>query len=281
MAMTPEDRKRLTKQLTIITAPLASVPKKALSAAPVAEKTQSSAEESAEASPVQQALEVAPPRPERLPRWALPTRLRRWRLVLLFGMAALALLGTSLADGLTPQGFLSFSSQLFGVVPAPPTVTSVPTETPADDLAQKPTISIAEIDRVLESVNSPMLPYDADIYATGVQYGIDPVFALAFWMKESREASDGSVAAPDHNPGYTEGLAGDPRCGRWACWPTWPEGIAGWFHYMRVFFIDRGISAVEDILPIYAPSSENNTSGYIVFVLQRVATWRAESAADG
>ncbi len=278
--MTPEERERLTKQLTIITRPLSPAPKKEAPAAPVLELPQPSEEAPDGAIPAEKALEVAPPRPQRPPRRGTVKRWRRWRLGLFILMVALAFLGTGLAEGLSPQVF-GFGSQLLGLVPAPPTATPVPTETPFDDIARSPTITITEIDRVLQSVNSPMIPYEADIYASGVQYGIDPVFALAFWMKESREASDGSVAAPDHNPGYTEGLGNDPRCGRWACWPTWPEGIAGWFHYMRVFFINRGIRTVESILPIYAPSSENNTSGYIVFVLQHAATWRAESAANG
>jgi hypothetical protein len=202
------------------------------------------------------------------------------RLSLFAAVICLALVGTGLAEGLAPRMF-NFGGQLLGLVPAPPAPTPVPTQPPASMIARSPTVSVSEIGRVLASVNSPILPYSGDVYAYGVKYGIDPVFALAFWMKESREASDGSVAAVDHNPGYTEGLAGDPRCGRWACWPTWPEGIAGWFHYMRVFFVDRGIVTVESILPIYAPSSENNTSGYIAFVNHWVAVWRAESAALG
>jgi hypothetical protein len=144
-------------------------------------------------------------------------------------------------------------------------------------LARNPTVTVSEVALVLQRVNSPILPFAGDVYFYGIQYGIDPVFALAIWMKESREASDGSVAAPDHNPGYTEGLGNDPRCGRWACWPTWPEGIAGWFHYMRVFFVNRGYVSINTILPIYAPPSENNTNGYLNFVAQQVATWRAES----
>jgi hypothetical protein len=274
--MTPEERERLARQLTLITAPLPSAPKNEQSVAVAANPP---TEPGAVAGAAQEtALTVATPKPARVNRRTV-RRLRRWRLSLFVAIMALAFVGTGLAEGLSPQVF-SFSSQLLGFVPAPPTATPVPTEVPSDDIARSPTITIAEIDRVLESVNSPILPYSADVYVSGEQYGIDPVFALAFWMKESREASDGSVAEPDHNPGYTEGLSGDPRCGRWACWPTWPEGIAGWFHYMRVFFVDRGITTVEDILPIYAPSTENNTSGYILFVLQHVAEWRAESDAN-
>lgn len=278
--MTPEEREQLARQLTLITAPLPPAPKKEQSVA-VKDAANAPSELAPETAAAEEtSLTIAPPKPARVYQRRTLRRLRRWRVSLFVVILALAFVGTGLAEGLSPQVF-NFSSQLLGLAPAPPTATPVPTEVPTDDLARSPTITIAEIDRVLESVNSPMLPYSADIYVSGEQYGIDPVFALAFWMKESREASDGSVAAPDHNPGYTEGLSTDTRCGRWACWPTWPEGIAGWFHYMRVFFIDRGIRTVEDILPIYAPSTENNTSGYILFVIQHVATWRAESDANG
>ncbi len=278
--MTPEERERLKQQLTIITAPLPPQPRQRQTA--LAEPETASAPGHAEGGPAQTpetVVEAAPPKPGAAHGKRTLHRLRRWRLVLFAAMVGLALLGTGLVEGLSPQ-VLTFSSQLLGLVPALPTATPVPTQIPENVIARPPTITIAEIDLILERVNSPILPYSGDVYAYGVQYGIDPVFALAFWMKESREASDGSIAAVYHNPGYTEGLAGDPRCGRWACWPTWPEGIAGWYHYMRVFFVNRGITTVEAILPIYAPSSENNTSGYIVFVLQHVAQWRAESAAN-
>jgi len=308
--MTPEERERLTRQLTVITASLPSQKRKdkptkvetTTTTQAAVQVAQPMASSEPSAAPVgtsarlpavvaERATDVAEDVDEvgldtdwsrlrfPLPRLSL-RRWRGWRMGLFVAIVIVALLGTGLAEGLTPQ-FFGFGGQLFGLVPAPPTVTPVPTEAPFDDIARPPSITVAEIDRVLGSVNSPIWPYSGDVYAYGIQYGIDPVFALAFWMKESREASDGSVAAPDHNPGYTEGLTNDPKCGRWACWPTWPEGIAGWFRYMRVFFVDRGISTVESILPIYAPSSENNTSGYIVFVLQHVATWRAESAAKG
>ncbi len=262
--MTPEERERLSRQLTVITAPLPPEPPKTFP-----EKAGESPEET--------------PTPFKAPRrgLALPARWRGMRLGIFAAILCLALLGTGVVEGLAPNTF-QFGGELLGLVPAPPTPTPTPKKPPFDSIAQPPTISIVEVGRILQSVNSPILPYAGDVYAYGVQYGIDPAFALAFWMKESREASDGSVAAVDHNPGYTEGLASDARCGRWACWATWPEGIAGWYQYMRVFFIEgRGLTTVESILPIYAPSSENNTSGYIAFVLNEVAAWRAESALDG
>lgn len=263
--MDPEERERLTRQLMVITAPLPSEP-------PGASPEQ--AGESAEGSP---GPSKAPRR-----RLALPRRWRGLRLGLFAAIICLALIGTGLAEGLAPN-VLGFGGQLLGLVPLPPSPTPRPRPPAPDVIARSPSISVVEIQRVLARVGSPILPYAGDVYAYGIQYGIDPVFALGFWMKESQEASDGSVAATYHNPGYTEGLATDPRCGRWACWPTWPQGIAGWFHYMRVFFVnERGIKTVEGILPIYAPSSDgNNTSGYITFVLHWASVWRAESAANG
>ncbi len=261
--MTPEERERLRRQITVITAPLPPAPLKALPA---------QAGESSEAPPV----------PSKAPRrqFTLSGRWRGMRLGLLAAIMCVALVGAGLVEGVAPT-MLRFGGHLLGLVPAPPSPTPVPANPPDNLLARSPSISIVEVGRVLERVGSPILPYAGDVYAYGLQYGIDPVFALAFWMKESGIASDGSAAATYHNPGWTQGLATDPHCGRWACWPTWPEGIAGWFRYMRVFFIDRGIDTVEAILPIYAPSSDgNNTSGYITFVLHWVAVWRAESAAN-
>ncbi len=261
--MTPEERKELSKQLTIITSPLPPASSKALTAP---------ADESSE-----QAI-VPFKAPKR--KVVLSRRWRGMRLGVILGMICLALLGTGLAEGIAPR-VLGFGGQWLGLVPAPPSPTPAPPKPTGTTIARSPTISIVEIERVLARVNSPILPYAGDVYTNGLKYGIDPVFALAFWMKESREASDGSVAATDHNPGYTQGLNSDPHCGRWACWPDWPSGIEGWFRYMRVYFVDRGRTTVEVILPIYAPPTENNTSGYISSVLNWVNQWRAESAADG
>lgn len=257
--MTPEERERLTKELMIISPSLPPAPLKALP---------DGNSESAETTPTA-------PKPSYLPR-TLPQRWRGVRLGVLVAIFCLGLLGTGLVEGLSPKVF-NFGNQLLGLVPEPPTPTPTPT---FSTIVRSPSISLGEVGRVLQNVNSPMLPYASNIYDDGVKYGIDPVFALAFWMKESREASDGSVAATDHNPGYTEGLGTDTRCGRWACWPTWPAGIEGWFHYMRVYFVDdRGMTTVEVILPIYAPPTENNTSNYIASVLNWVAQWRADSAS--
>jgi hypothetical protein len=274
MSTTPEDRERLAQQLTMIPASSQAAPRSSTSrsAPPLKELSAPAPAETAVKSPA---------RLPRLPRKVALGHWQRLRWAILGGVLLLALLGTGLAEGLGP-GFLSFGGQLLGLAPLAPSPTLAPSAIPSDVIVRSPSISFLEVEQVLSRVGSPMLPYAGDVYAYGVKYHIDPVFALAFWMKESREASDGSVAAVDHNPGYTEGLAGDDRCGRWACWPTWTAGIEGWYRYMRVFFINaRGLTRVEDILPIYAPSTENNTNGYIAFVLQMAATWRAESDANG
>jgi hypothetical protein len=268
MSTTPEEREQLSQQLTIIPSSSRGVSR---STTPLKELSAPATVDGATKPPT---LLKELPRKYALNHW------QRLRWAILGGVLLLALLGTGLAEGLGP-GFLTFGGQLFGVVPAPPSPTLAPSAIPYDVIYRSPSITFLEVETVLSKVGSPMLPYAGDVYSYGIKYHIDPAYALAFWMKESREASDGSVAAVDHNPGYTEGLASDTRCGRWACWPTWPAGIEGWYHYMRVFFIDRrGLIRVEDILPIYAPSSENNTSGYISYVLQMVLTWRAESDAN-
>jgi hypothetical protein len=48
-----------------------------------------------------------------------------------------------------------------------------------------PTVSAAFIDQVLAANNSPAAGNGQAIYNDGVTYGIDPVFALAFFMHES------------------------------------------------------------------------------------------------
>src|SRR4051812_824723 len=48
-----------------------------------------------------------------------------------------------------------------------------------------PTISVAQIEQVLASYNSPAVGHGQEIYDLGIKYGINPAISLAFFIHES------------------------------------------------------------------------------------------------
>jgi hypothetical protein len=104
---------------------------------------------------------------------------------------------------------------------------------------------------------------------------------VAFFVHESTAGTapgwagwkgDGSST---HNVGNII-CAGYPSCyGRFRDYPSWEAGIEGWYRLIATEYIaGRGVTTVAQILPIYAPSFENDTQGYIRTVEQMVERWR-------
>ncbi|MDQ2809762.1 MAG: glucosaminidase domain-containing protein [Chloroflexota bacterium] len=84
-----------------------------------------------------------------------------------------------------------------GTVPAAVVVAPDPTRparaphTPDYQLLAPPSVSAATIDRVLAQYSSPAAGSGALFYDLGVQYGIDPAYALAFYIHESSAGTRG------------------------------------------------------------------------------------------
>lgn len=112
--------------------------------------------------------------------------------------------------------------------------------------------------------------------------GINPAVALAFWLKESMLGTNpGQVLASSHNIGnirphswgrqvdvvYTE------CCGAFSVYNTWEDGIDDWTELFELP-IYAGKS-LEEIVYIYAPPSENETSKYWEQMCGRLIEWQA------
>ncbi|MBC8076633.1 MAG: glucosaminidase domain-containing protein, partial [Chloroflexales bacterium] len=150
------------------------------------------------------------------------------------------------------------------------------------DVRGAPTISSAQIDKILASYGSPAAGSGAAWIAMGEKYGIDPAYAVAFFIHESSAGTnpgwagikgDGSTT---HNVGNII-CAGYSTCyGRFRDYSSWEEGVNDWYKLIAVEYIEgRGTTTVAQILPIYAPSVENDTLGYIRIVEQMVDGWRS------
>jgi len=157
----------------------------------------------------------------------------------------------------------------------PPSV-PIPSQSGPYSVLGKPSISAAFINQVLASYNSPAAGKGQALYNLGVQYGIDPAFALAFFLHES-----------------TFGLAGEARqslsLGNLRCIPnakcqdgyawfnSWEDGFKAWYELIRNLYVAQwGLTTVDKIIPTYAPAADNNNeAAYIASGNHALDTWHS------
>lgn len=114
------------------------------------------------------------------------------------------------------------------------------------------------------------------MYDQGVAYGIDPVFALAFFHHESTFGLRGVavVTLSIGNIRCTTGWQCDPS-GGYRAYPSWRAGVADWYALMKTVYIAEGRTTVATIIPQYAPQMDHNDEGaYIQGVMADVIRWR-------
>ncbi len=142
----------------------------------------------------------------------------------------------------------------------------------------KPSVSAEFINRVLALYDSPAAGKGQALYDDGVKYGIDPVYALAFFMHESRYGTTG-VATVTHSLGNIRATTGYAQYDGYRMYRTWEEGFADWYRLIAKLYVAQwGLSTVDQIVPVYAPGSDNNdVAAYIASVKQAVDTWRSGS----
>ncbi|HEU5013931.1 MAG TPA: peptidoglycan DD-metalloendopeptidase family protein [Roseiflexaceae bacterium] len=157
-------------------------------------------------------------------------------------------------------------------------------------LQHAPTISAAQIDAVLANYGSPAAGTGKDWYEAGQRYAINPAVGVAFFVHESTAGTNPYWAGwkPDRSTTHNVGniiCAGYPTCfGRFRDYPDWRTGIEDWYRLIRTEYMDgRGLTTVNQIIPIYAPSVENDVQAYIDAVNGMVAQWArnpVQPAAD-
>src|SRR5712692_566162 len=140
----------------------------------------------------------------------------------------------------------------------------------------KPSISADFINQVLAHYQSSAAGKGQALYNDGVKYGIDPVYALAFFMHESRFGTTG-VATVTHSLGNIRAATGYAQYEGYRMYRTWEEGFEDWYRLIAKLYVAQwGLSTVDQIVPVYAPSSDNNdVAVYIAAVKQAVDTWRS------
>jgi len=145
-----------------------------------------------------------------------------------------------------------------------------------------PSLDAAAIDTILAKYGSPAAGTGQSWIKLGEEYGIDPAYAVAFFIHESSAGTNPGWAGmkldgtTTHNVGNII-CAGYTTCyNRFRDYNSWDEGIADWYKLISDEYVSgRGAASVEQIIPIYAPSSDNNNvPAYINVVVSMVEGWR-------
>ncbi|GER88887.1 hypothetical protein KDW_30490 [Dictyobacter vulcani] len=160
-------------------------------------------------------------------------------------------------------------------------LTQASTLADAEHMLRRPTLSAAYINTVLEQAHSPARGLGETLYQLSAEYQIDDAFALAFFHHESDYGKNG-VARETHSLGNircTDGYDCD-HTGGYRKYATWILGAEDWYDLIKKEYIDRrGLSTLSTIVPVYAPSEDNNdVRAYITNVQQDVLTYRREEA---
>ena len=137
-----------------------------------------------------------------------------------------------------------------------------------------PSLSVTFINRVLSAAGSPAVGLGQTLYHDSMTYGIDDAFALGFFWHESSFGRYGA-ATVTHSLGNII-CAGAARCvGRFRWYSSWQAGATDWYMLLSHEYLPRGLVTLEQIVPVYAPSTENDVSAYIAAVRSAVVAWRA------
>lgn len=130
----------------------------------------------------------------------------------------------------------------------------------------RPTISAAGINHILCQNHSPACGTGKSLYSLGRKYGINPAVALAFFAQESTYGRFG-VATVTHSLGNIRCTPGYKCISGFRAYNTWVQGYQDWYRLIRYLYINTWhLTTIPQIVSRYAPSSENNTSFYILNV---------------
>jgi hypothetical protein len=147
-----------------------------------------------------------------------------------------------------------------------------------------PTITADFINRVFTAYGSPAAGTGQTLYDDGIASGIDPVYALAFFLHEDSFGKTG-WGAVNHSLGNSR-CSGWPTCqGGYRFYATWEAGYHDWYNLILYGYVKGQVTdsivghpctTIAQIIPVYAPSSDgNNEAAYIAAVEHAVTVWRS------
>jgi hypothetical protein len=151
---------------------------------------------------------------------------------------------------------------------------------PTRSLDGAPSLSANTILSVLQSYNSPAAnsTFANQLYDLGLKYNINPAYALGFFAFESQCGSAGVATHTDSlgNVRFTQSASpvGYGNYNGYRKYSSWRDGAEDWYWVVRTFYINKGLNDIFKIIPIYAPSTDNNDPQlYAQTVYQLVQKW--------
>ena len=139
-----------------------------------------------------------------------------------------------------------------------------------------PSMSAAQVDKVLCQANSPACGTGYTLYSYGTQYGIDPAFALAVFKHESNYGNAG-VAKSNLSLGNLRCIPSAACVGGFAAFPSWQAGYSAFYKLISgPLYVGAGLTTPQQILAKYAPIADNNDPvAYATAVNADMTSWRA------
>ncbi len=147
----------------------------------------------------------------------------------------------------------------------------------AYNVVASPSVSVAKIEAVLRQYGSPAAGRGQVLYDLGLRYGIDPAYALAFFVHESGCGTQG-VARTTKSLGNIRWVAGFDNFEGYRSYPSWESGMEDWYKLIKELYVDGwSLRTVDAIVPVYAPAADRNSpSAYIASVKRMVDSWRGQ-----
>src|SRR6266567_3102749 len=138
----------------------------------------------------------------------------------------------------------------------------------------QPSLSADFINQVLDHYHSPAAGKGQALYNSGAKFGLDPAYALAFFMHESSFGKTG-VARVTRSLGNIRVSEGYQQYDGYRKYRTWEDGFEDWYKLISDQYVRQwNLTTVDQIIPVYAPSSDNNdVAAYIQAVKTAVDTW--------
>ncbi len=157
-----------------------------------------------------------------------------------------------------------------------PTKVAIPSHPGPYSVLGNPTVTSDFINQVLAAYHSPAAGKGQTLYDMGVKYGIDPAFALAFFMHESTFGNAGE-ARLSLSLGNLRCIPNFKCQDGYAWFNSWADGFEAWYKLIRNLYVAIwGLTTVDQIIPRYAPTADNNNeAAYIAALKRAIDTWHA------
>ncbi len=141
-------------------------------------------------------------------------------------------------------------------------------------IAGHPSISPAQFRKVLADYRSPALPISDECYMTCTHWGLDAAVALAFFLHESSAGTQGAARKTLNWGNLRSGPGQMDNDGQFAYYASWVVGLNDWCKLLRgSLYEGADLKTVSQVIPRYAPRSENDVAAYVSAVNGMVDQW--------